>query len=81
MQGSAAELIKLAMINIQNWLDQKKLVSRMILQVHDELVFEVPKEELILIKEHLPPLMTEIVSLTVPLKVTIGVGKNWEEAH
>ena len=49
--------------------------------MHDELVFEVPKEELILIKEHLPPLMTEIVSLTVPLKVTIGVGKNWEEAH
>lgn len=81
MQGSAAELIKLAMINIQNWLDQKKLVSRMILQVHDELVFEVPKEELILIKEHLPLLMTEIMSLTVPLKVSIGVGKNWEEAH
>jgi DNA polymerase-1 len=81
MQGTAADLIKLAMIAVQTWLEQNKLETRMLLQVHDELVLEVPQHELELVKKHLPELMTQVATLKVPLLVEVGIGANWEEAH
>ncbi|GGI55415.1 DNA polymerase I [Oxalicibacterium solurbis] len=81
MQGTAADLIKLSMIAVQDWLEKEKLQSRMIMQVHDELVLEVPESELVLIKEKLPELMRNVASLKVPLIAEVGVGKNWDEAH
>lgn len=81
MQGTAADLIKLAMIAVQVWIEQEKLATRMLLQVHDELVLEVPQDELELVKQNLPRLMTEVAQLKVPLLVEVGVGANWEEAH
>ena len=81
MQGTAADLIKLAMIAVSNWIDEKKLNSRMIMQVHDELVLEVPDEELALVREQLNLLMTQVATLRVPLAVEIGVGTNWDQAH
>jgi DNA polymerase-1 len=81
MQGTAADLIKLAMIEVQAWLDRARLASRLILQVHDELVFEVPNAEIAQVKEELPRLMTGVASLRVPLVVDVGVGPNWEQAH
>ncbi len=81
MQGTAADLIKLAMIAVQGWLDKEKLQSRLILQVHDELVLEVPDEELTAVKEALPPLMSNVAKLSVPLLAELGSGANWDEAH
>ena len=81
MQGTAADLIKLAMIAVQVWIEQEKLATRMLLQVHDELVLEVPQGELELVKQNLPRLMTEVAQLKVPLLVEVGIGANWEEAH
>ncbi len=81
MQGTAADLIKLAMINVQNWLDAEKLRSALILQVHDELVLEVPEDELEAVKEALPKLMSGVAKLAVPLVAEVGVGANWDEAH
>ena len=81
MQGTAADLIKLAMIEVQAWLDRERLSSRLILQVHDELVFEVPNAELPHLKAELPRLMTSVASLDVPLVVDVGTGPNWEQAH
>jgi DNA polymerase-1 len=81
MQGTAADLIKLAMIATQNWLEAEKLQSRMVLQVHDELVLEVPETELSLVRQHLPRLMSGVGKLKAPLVVEIGVGANWEAAH
>jgi DNA polymerase I len=81
MQGTAADLIKLAMIAVQRWLDHEKLASRLILQVHDELVLEVPDGELQRVKHHLPPLMAGVAKLAVPLLAEVGDGSNWEEAH
>ncbi len=81
MQGTAADLIKLAMIAVQAWIEQNRLETSMLLQVHDELVLEVPNEELEFVKEHLPKLMTGVAKLKVPLLVEVGVGSNWEEAH
>ena len=81
MQGTAADLIKMAMIAVQEWLEKNKLETRMLLQVHDELVLEVPEHELQLVKDHLPHLMTNVAQLKVPLLVEVGVGLNWEEAH
>ena len=81
MQGTAADLIKLAMIKVQHWLETEKLHSRLIMQVHDELVLEVPENELHLVKEMLPVLMCGVAELKVPLLVELGVGKNWDEAH
>jgi DNA polymerase-1 len=81
VQGSAADLIKIAMINIARVLDEKKLETRMILQVHDELVFEVPKDELEIVRTLVPEEMSGAISLEVPIKVDIGVGANWLEAH
>jgi DNA polymerase-1 len=81
MQGTAADLIKLAMVAVQAWLDREGLASRLILQVHDELVFEVPQAEAARIMGELPALMTGVTSLRVPLVVDVGSGRNWEQAH
>jgi DNA polymerase-1 len=81
MQGTAADLIKLAMIAAQRWIDREKLRTKLILQVHDELVLEVPDGELDAVRAALPPLMTQVAELSVPLAVEVGVGANWDEAH
>jgi DNA polymerase-1 len=81
MQGTAADLIKLAMIAVQGWLDREKLAARLIMQVHDELVLEVPDKELAIVKEGLPRLMAGVAKLEVPLVVDVGAGPNWEKAH
>ena len=80
IQGSAADLIKMAMINIDNRLDKERLKSMMILQVHDELVFEVIEDELEIIKELVKKEMENVMPMSVPIKVDIGIGKNWREA-
>jgi DNA polymerase-1 len=81
MQGTAADLIKMAMIAVQNWLEKSALKSRLVLQVHDELVLEVPDGELMEIRTNLPRLMCQVAQLKVPLVVEVGVGPNWEAAH
>jgi DNA polymerase-1 len=81
MQGTAADLIKLSMIAVQNWLEQERLQSKMVMQVHDELVLEVPESELAHIREKLPELMAGVARLKVPLTAEVGVGKNWDQAH
>jgi DNA polymerase-1 len=81
MQGTAADLIKLAMIAVQDWLEAEKLGTKMIMQVHDELVLEVPDAELELIKQKLPELMAGVAQLKVPLIAEVGVGANWDQAH
>ena len=81
MQGTAADLIKLAMIAVQGWLVSEQLKSRLIMQVHDELILEVPDDELSRVRLELPPLMTQLGQLRVPLVVEVGVGANWDEAH
>lgn len=81
MQGTAADLIKLAMIAVQGWLVAEKLQSKLIMQVHDELVLEVPEIELTLVKQKLPELMQNVAKLDVPLLAEVGVGNNWESAH
>jgi DNA polymerase-1 len=81
MQGTAADLIKLAMIAVQNWLEKSGLKSKLVLQVHDELLLEAPDDELMEIRTHLPRLMSQVAELKVPLVVEVGVGPNWEAAH
>lgn len=81
IQGSAADIIKLAMIKIHSWLKQEKLQTRMIMQVHDELVFDVPKNELAQVKPRVIDLMEHVVELAVPMKVEAGEGENWLVAH
>ncbi len=81
MQGTAADLIKLAMISVQGWLDREGLATRMLLQVHDELVLEVPAAEVERVRRDLPGLMTGVAQLRVPLVVDVGVGANWDQAH
>ena len=81
MQGTAADLIKLAMIAVQGWLAREGLASKLIMQVHDELVFEVPEAELDLVRAQVPLLMSGIAQLKVPLLAEVGVGENWEQAH
>ena len=81
MQGTAADLIKLAMIAVENWLEKEQLKTKMLLQVHDELVFDVPMVEIELLQSKLPELMCHVAQLKVPLMVSIGIGDNWEEAH
>ena len=81
MQGTAADLIKLAMIAVQDQLDRERLGTRLILQVHDELVLEAPDDERERIVRELPGWMTSVASLSVPLKVDVGYGPNWERAH
>ncbi len=81
MQGTAADLIKLAMIAVQGWLEAEKLATKLIMQVHDELVLEAPEEELPRVKPQVEKLMTAVAQLAVPLVVEAGVGENWEKAH
>ncbi len=81
MQGTAADLIKLAMVAVNNWLIAEKLNSRLLLQVHDELILEVPDGELSLVTSQLPIIMAGVAELKVPLLAEVGVGENWEEAH
>ncbi|MFN3750498.1 MAG: DNA polymerase I [Thiobacillus sp.] len=81
MQGTAADLIKLAMIAVQGWLDAERLGSRLLLQVHDELVLEVPDRELDRVRAELPAHMCNVAQLKVPLRVGVGAGRNWEAAH
>ncbi len=81
MQGTAADLIKLAMVKVQEVLDREQRRTRMIMQVHDELVFEVPDDEVDWLKAEIPRLMAGVAELRVPLVAEIGVGANWEEAH
>ncbi|GAA4378662.1 DNA polymerase I [Hymenobacter koreensis] len=81
IQGTAADIIKVAMIRIHDWLQQEKLGTRMILQVHDELVFDAPKEEVELIQPRIRDLMINALPLQVPMEVEIGTGMNWLQAH
>ena len=81
MQGTAADIVKLAMIEVQRWIERERLGTRLVLQVHDELVFEVPEGELPRIERELPGLMANVASLRVPLIVDVGHGENWEKAH
>ncbi|PVY92382.1 DNA polymerase I [Acidovorax sp. 99] len=81
MQGTAADLIKLAMVAVQKELDAHKPDIKMIMQVHDELVFELPESEVDWLKTHIPRLMAEVAALKVPLLAEVGVGPNWDKAH
>jgi DNA polymerase-1 len=81
MQGTAADIIKLAMIAVRDWLNQHELHSKLIMQVHDELVLEVPEGEVEIMQKMLPELMGNVLTLSVPLRIEVGVGDNWEQAH
>lgn len=81
MQGTAADLIKLSMIAVQKWIEESKIGTRMIMQVHDELILEVPDAELSDVRKRLPELMCGVADLKVPLVAEVGAGLNWEEAH
>ena len=81
MQGTAADLIKLAMVATAEWMRRESLGTRLIMQVHDELVFEVPDSELERVRARVPDLMCHVASLKVPLAVDIGAGRNWDQAH
>ena len=81
MQGTAADIIKRAMISVQGWLQKDDPGARMIMQVHDELVFEVAEDAVYAVRDRVIELMNSAADLTVPLKVDAGVGKNWDEAH
>jgi DNA polymerase I len=81
MQGTAADIIKLAMIDVDDWLTSSGLQSRVIMQVHDELVLDVPNAELGTVMNGLKERMSGAANLDVPLVVDIGVGDNWDEAH
>ena len=81
MQGTAADIIKLSMIEVENWLENEQLESKLIMQVHDELVLEVPDKELDIVRKKLPELMGSVARLKVPLIAEVGFGKNWDEAH
>ena len=81
MQGTAADLIKLSMVLVQRTLDEQHRATRMIMQVHDELVFEVPLDEVEWLRVEVPRMMASVASLRVPLLAEIGIGPNWEQAH
>ena len=81
MQGTAADIIKLAMISVDTWLQDSGIDIKIIMQVHDELVFEIAEEVLEEAKQNIPRYMTEVASLAVPLIVDVGLGNNWDEAH
>jgi len=81
IQGSAADMIKLAMINIHEWMKKEKLKSKMILQVHDELVFDVHKDEKKLMEQNIPEFMKTAIELEVPMEIGLGFGENWLQAH
>ena len=81
MQGTAADLIKLSMNTVQEVLDSENRKTKMIMQVHDELVFEVPEAEVAWLRLAIPRLMAGVAQLKVPLLAEIGIGENWEKAH
>jgi len=81
MQGTAADLIKLAMVKVQQVIDAEQRATKMIMQVHDELVFEVPESELDWVRHEVPKLMAGVAHLKVPLLAEVGVGPNWDKAH
>jgi DNA polymerase-1 len=82
IQGTAAEMIKLAMVHIYKWIQKEKLQSKLILQVHDELVFDVPQHEVDILQEKVAHFMRNALPLVnVPIEVQVGIGKNWSEAH
>ena len=81
MQGTAADIIKRAMIGVHAWCRRADFCARVIMQVHDELVLEVPDGELSLVQEGLHQLMTGVATLNVPLVVDVGMGSTWDEAH
>ncbi len=81
MQGTAADLIKLAMLATNDWLSSGTLSSRLVLQVHDELILEVPDAEVALVQEQLPKIMADVAALKVPLVADVGIGLNWDQAH
>jgi DNA polymerase-1 len=79
LQGTAADLIKMAMIEIDRAITHKKLEGKMILQIHDELIFEVPQQELPIFEELIKEKMEHVIKLNVPIEVHIAIGKNWAE--
>ncbi|HEX7385704.1 MAG TPA: DNA polymerase I [Castellaniella sp.] len=81
MQGTAADLIKMAMVAVQDWIDTEGLHSLMVMQVHDELVFDAVADEVELLRERVPQLMASVAELAVPLIAQVGVGRDWGEAH
>ena len=81
IQGTAADIIKIAMVNIHSWLLKEKLQTRMTMQVHDELVFDVHKDEVDTVRDNITRLMCQAVQLEVPMEVEVGVGENWLDAH
>jgi DNA polymerase-1 len=81
MQGTAADIIKRAMITVDRWLAESRIDARLIMQVHDELVFEVRRESVEELTANVRKLMSEAAQLHVPLKVDTGMGDNWDEAH
>jgi DNA polymerase-1 len=81
IQGSAADMIKVAMIDVHKWMIKENLKSRMILQVHDELVFDAHKDEVELLKAEIPKLMSGAVDIGIPIEVEVGTGNDWLEAH
>jgi DNA polymerase-1 len=81
MQGTAADLIKLAMVKVQQVIDAEQRATKMIMQVHDELVFEVPESEVDWVRHEVPKLMAGVAHLKVPLLAEVGVGPNWDKAH
>ena len=81
IQGTAADIIKIAMVNIHRWLKKQNLKTRMIMQVHDELVFDVHRDEVDVVKQHIQYLMKHAVHIEVPMEVEVGVADNWLDAH
>jgi DNA polymerase-1 len=81
MQGTAADLIKLSMVKVQEVLDAEQRGTKIIMQVHDELVFEVPEAEVDWVRHEIPRLMAGVAHLKVPLLAEVGVGPNWDKAH
>jgi DNA polymerase-1 len=81
MQGTAADLIKLAMIAVQKWLEESRAQAKLIMQVHDELVLEVPDAEIDAAKRKARALMESVAKLDVPLVADVGIGENWDQAH
>ncbi|MBB6326398.1 DNA polymerase-1 [Algoriphagus iocasae] len=81
IQGSAADLIKVAMIDVHNWMKKENLKSKMILQVHDELVFDAHRDEVEILKANVPGLMSNAIKMAVPVEVEVGTGTDWLQAH
>ena len=81
MQGTAADIIKQAMLDVDAWLQSSALDAKMLLQVHDELVLEVADHDVAEVSKRLPEIMSQAAKLSVPLTTSVGVGNNWDEAH